>query len=85
MGNGEDLGIYSDIPFLQRILKFISKIIWILFLNRISTFIFDLIWIILVVLIVSSKLRFYLDNTLLSAGNFHYPIHILYCLGVFVI
>lgn len=88
MGSGEDLGIYSDIPFLQRILKFISKVIWILFLNPRSSYIFDLIVVILVVLIVSSKLRFYLDNTLLSAGIFIilfiFCIVLGYLLSVFI-
>jgi len=68
MENGEDLGIGSEIPFLQKILKFISIIMRVLFLNRLSFIISDLIWVILVVIIVSSTLRFYLDNIFFNIG-----------------
>jgi hypothetical protein len=66
--NGEDLGIGPEIPFLQKILKFISTIMRFLFLNPHSLWISDTIWIILLVIIVSSTLRFYLDNIFFNIG-----------------
>jgi hypothetical protein len=68
MENGEDLGIGPEIPFLQKILKFISTIMRFLFLNPRSFWISDLIWVILLVIIVSSTLRFYLDNIFFNIG-----------------
>lgn len=65
MGNEQELGIYSEIPLLQRIERVVASIMYILFLNPISLILTSIIWILWTILIVSSKLRIHIDDTLL--------------------
>lgn len=68
MEDKRDLGIYSDVPWLYRIMKAIAFTMNVLFLKPISFFLSDFIILILAVLIITGKLRFYVDSALLDTG-----------------
>src|SRR5712692_1934813 len=52
-----DLGIYSDVPFLDRLMRLFSVALWLLVVNPISAAALDIIVSLLFILVVSSKLR----------------------------
>jgi hypothetical protein len=57
-----DLGIYSEVPFMQRILTIIDSMVWVLLANPISAALVDIIWGVLIAIFISSKLRSYSDS-----------------------
>ena len=52
-----DLGIYSDIPFLDRLMTYFNVTLWILVVNPISNVVLDIIVSLGFILVVSSRLR----------------------------
>src|SRR6185369_4476373 len=52
-----DLGIYSDIPFLDRLITYFNVTLWILVVNPISNVVLDIIVSLGFILVVSSRLR----------------------------
>lgn len=55
----EQLGIYSNTPFLEKIVRGIYTVVYFLFLNPVSFLLTDILYGILIVLLVSSKFRFF--------------------------
>lgn len=52
-----DLGIYSDIPFFDRLIRYFNVALWILAINPVSNIILDIIVSLGFILVVTSRLR----------------------------
>jgi hypothetical protein len=52
-----DLGIYSDVPFLDRLMRISNIAMWVLVVNPLSGTILDIIVSVLFIFVISSKLR----------------------------
>ncbi len=53
----EQLGIYSDVPVLARLLKIVDIATRVLFLNKLALVVWDFVWVVGVILVLTGELR----------------------------
>lgn len=85
MKHAADLGIYSDVPFVDRLMRFIDGLLWVLVLNPISGCLLFPIICVLFLFFVSIKLRSLSDSTLFNGLVILILAIVTICLGWVVV